>query len=672
MNRKLHILILTLGMVTFMPSICFARDRSVDSLVLFRVWNYAKNHPSTTEEVVKNVYMSYTFKVNRRNPTLFLIPTMYSIAKGDREFVGESYYKMRFHNAFQYDIRRQVLCGTVPHNRSVMPSIFEYATPDLYNETLYQGKILSPFYYSNRYFYKYRVTPVNSRLFIVRFRPRTNNTQMIKGYAFVDLENGCINTCQFDAEFDMISFNVTVAMNTGDKRIVVPERCTTEAKFNFMGNKISTKCRAFYSCPTTLPDSVDNVEDRALMETLRPNLLPATEQEIYDNYDREDSIAIAENAADTLEHKRSFSDFLWDNIGYNLINSTHAYAGSAYLRISPLLNPLYFGYSQGRGLSYKLDIGLRYSFNAHRYLTLEPRLGYNFKNKQFYYNAPLRMTYNPKRNGYVEMTWANGNRTNHAALVEDIQKKEGLEFEVPEFRDEIFQLVNNVEAFDWVEVKTGLVYHRRRSTNRQLMKSLGFEDEYQSFAPLLSLHFKPWQSRGPMLTANYERSFLNVMQSNLDYERWEFDLSYKHKMKSMRAINFRAGTGFYSQRGTDYFVDFDNFRDNNLPTGWDDDWTGQFQLVDSRWYNESNYYVRGNFSFESPLLALTWVPLVGRVIEMERVYISALSIQHTRPYFELGYGFSTRYFSTGLFASFLGTEYQKFGFKFTVELFRRW
>lgn len=175
-----------------------------------------------------------------------------------------------------------------------------------------------------------------------------------------------------------------------------------------------------------------------------------------------------------------------------------------------------------------------------------------------------------------------------------------------------------------------------------------------------------------MLTANYERSFLNVFRSNLDYERWEFDLSYKHKMKSMRAINFRAGTGFYSQRGTDYFVDFDNFRDNNLPTGWDDDWTGQFQLVNEHWYNESNYYIRGNFSFESPLLALTWVPLVGRVIEMERVYISALNIEHTRPYFELGYGFTTRYLSTGIFTSFLGGKFESFGCKFTVELFRRW
>jgi hypothetical protein len=57
---------------------------------------------------------------------------------------------------------------------------------------------------------------------------------------------------------------------------------------------------------------------------------------------------------------------------------------------------------------------------------------------------------------------------------------------------------------------------------------------------------------------------------------------------------------------------------------------------------------------------------------MERVYISALNIEHTRPYFELGYGFTTRYLSTGFFTSFLGSKYEGFGFKFTVELFRRW
>lgn len=149
-------------------------------------------------------------------------------------------------------------------------------------------------------------------------------------------------------------------------------------------------------------------------------------------------------------------------------------------------------------------------------------------------------------------------------------------------------------------------------------------------------------------------------------------MSYKQKLKTMRLLNMRVGTGFYTQRSTDYFVDFANFRDNNLATGWDDDWTGQFQLLDSRWYNESNYYLRGHLSFESPLLALTWIPLIGRIVETERLYLSALSIEHHRAYYELGYGFKTRYLSTGFFANFLGGKHQGFEFKFTIELFRRW
>jgi hypothetical protein len=69
---------------------------------------------------------------------------------------------------------------------------------------------------------------------------------------------------------------------------------------------------------------------------------------------------------------------------------------------------------------------------------------------------------------------------------------------------------------------------------------------------------------------------------------------------------------------------------------------------------------------------LSWLPWVGRIVETERIYISALSIEHTRPYFELGYGFQNRFFSTGIFASFLNTHFQSFGCKFTIELFRRW
>ena len=109
-----------------------------------------------------------------------------------------------------------------------------------------------------------------------------------------------------------------------------------------------------------------------------------------------------------------------------------------------------------------------------------------------------------------------------------------------------------------------------------------------------------------------------------------------------------------------------------MPGGWDDDWSGDFQLLNSEWYNESSYYVRGNLSYETPLLAGSWLPLIGHYIEKERLYFSALSIDNTRPYTEIGYGFTTRFVSIGLFASFLSTHYEGFGSKFTFELFRRW
>ena len=134
----------------------------------------------------------------------------------------------------------------------------------------------------------------------------------------------------------------------------------------------------------------------------------------------------------------------------------------------------------------------------------------------------------------------------------------------------------------------------------------------------------------------------------------------------------KVGGGFYSRKKDNYFVDFMHFRDNKLPEGWDDEWTGNFQLLNSNWYNESRYYARANISYESPFLLTSWLPLVGRLVERERFYISALSIDNTRPYSELGYAFTTRLLSIGLFASFLNTEFQNFECKFTFELFRRW
>ena len=119
-------------------------------------------------------------------------------------------------------------------------------------------------------------------------------------------------------------------------------------------------------------------------------------------------------------------------------------------------------------------------------------------------------------------------------------------------------------------------------------------------------------------------------------------------------------------------MDYANFRDNNLPEGWDDDWSGNFQLLDAHIYNESAYYMRANVSYESPMLFATWLPYFGKYIEKERFYVSSVLLEKTRPYYEVGYGFTNRYISVGLFASFYNSRIEKVGINFDFELFKRW
>ena len=660
-----------LGMMTLMPSICFASRRTDDSILVNRMWNYYEHNQYDTEGIEKNMYLKFRFNAKRRNALLYLVPTMYTIARGKRDYVSESYCKLTYHSARDFHIRRQAICGTIPRHRNVMPTLFEMITPDLYGVQLYPNRILSPFHRANRYFYKYRVTRKGSKVDI-NFRPRSSNTQLIKGMVTIDAMTGRILSLNWQGEFDMINFKIDAQMDRSREGSPLPVFSTTEATFKFMGNNIKSTITTFFDCHTALPDSINNVESPALMETLRPMPLEQEEKDIYTAYQQQEE---QEEQNDTI-HKgnsrlKEVKDVAWDFVGDNFINSIHTHTETISLNISPLFNPLYMGYSKSKGISYKLDVGARYAWNAYRYLTLSPKFGYNFKGQQFYYTIPLRMTYNPKRNGFAEITWGNGNRTSNAALSEAFQKVMGDNIAMPDFKDEYVQLINNVKASDWLEVATGMVYHLRESSDRALMQQAGLAEEYLSFAPILTLKLNPWK-KGPTFTANYERGIKGILQSNLGYERWEFDAVYKHQNKSVRILNLRLGTGFYTRRSTDYFVDFSNFRDNNLPTGWEDDWTGQFQLLDSRWYNESDYYLRSHVSYDSPLLMLSWIPWVGRIVETERVYISALSIEHTRPYFELGYGFQTRFISTGFFASFLNSKFQNFGCKFTIELFRRW
>lgn len=322
-----------------------------------------------------------------------------------------------------------------------------------------------------------------------------------------------------------------------------------------------------------------------------------------------------------------------------------------------------------------MKINARYDFAYNKNISLNPSAGYNFKIKKMYINAPLRYTYNSKHNRWVELLWSNGNRITNSSILDIIkdERRDTLDFSslsLDYFDDNMLKLSASTDIGKKLSLMLACTYHVRKAVNRDDMIEMGKPTSYRSFAPQISLAFRPYV-KGPVFTANYERSLPDILKSNMEYERYEFDVSFNKQLRRLRQYNLRAGCGFYTNQTTTYFVDFSNFRENYLPDDTDD-WTGQFQMLNSQWYNASKYYVRTNVSYESPLLFLTWIPLVGKYIETERLYLNTLQIEHTRPYLELGYSLTNRYFSVGVFGSLLNGSIHEIGSKFTLELFRRW
>lgn len=669
----------------------------VDTLVMNRLFSFMHKYKDELDGFTTNVYAKHLYQVNKRNAGLLAIPSMYSISHGERTFVSEEYSRFTFKGVGEYENRWQVYCTTIPRNRRTMSVLFKYLTPKFYNVTIYDDHILSPFCKENRIYYQYRTVPLANHKVRLYFRPRiVRNTQLVRGKAILDERTGRIEQVEMDGEFDMIKFQTLIMMGDKGARALLPKICQTNISFKFGGNDVSSQFEAIFDCPITLPDSVNVKGDRLLMDSIRPTSLSEAELLVYEDFDRKHGLLVdeePEQEPDTLEvtqawvkeeerpqdvptrHHNYLKEIGWDLIGENLINSLRTESDKGYVKLSPILDPQYISYSQSKGFSYRMKLGAQYRFSSNAWVNFNPFAGYNFKYREFYYRAPISLQYNHQLDAGVDLVFGNDHRIGSSVILDEIKKEQGDLPELEEmnlnlFDDNYIRLHHHIQPKKWLRVETGLVYHYRTSMNASAMKSYGKESSYYSLAPSLSLNLRPWEN-APMLTVDYERG-VKVNHKYINYERWEADVSHKHHLCRTQVLNLRLGGGLYTTKENDFFMDFAHFHDNNLPGGWDDDWAGNFQMLDPSLYNESKYYLRGNVSFETPLMAGFLVPIVGRYVEREKLYLSTLNIQHTRQYSELGYGFTCRYFSMGLFSSFLNFEYQDMGCKFTFELFGRW
>ena len=669
------IIIIVLGILTCMPGFVFSREKK-DSLILYQIHNYHLKNIRLSDSIQDNVYLKMRYDIERRNPILKFIPSAHVLYHDEREYLRESYNNIIFTNNHNFDINSQVISTTIRGNRRGISTLLGLLTPNLYETTMYDNHILSPLSKYNRRYYRYKQNEDSDGNIRLDFRPKTYNTQMISGYAIIEPSGRIIRTV-LNGEFDMITFRTEIRQGDNKVNDIIPSLCTTAATFRFLGNRISVLVNTAYHNKYTLPDSIQQTNSREMMDTLRPIPLSEKDRIIYARYDEQKKASDEAAFADTVPQKKSLLRKIFlDTIGDNLITPIAAESDKGFFKLSPLINPLQLSWSDRRGFRYKINLRSRYTFSQHRYLTFNPIFGYNFKFREFYFTMPLRMTYNPKRNGYAEIIYGNGNRISNGTVADAINKVHGdtIDFSgtgIDLFTDNYLKAFNNIMVFDWFDIESGFVYHYRKAINKDVMEKYDVDTKYRSFALMFGAKIRPWD-KGPMISLDWERGLKGIYKSTIDYESLELDASWKIPLRGLRVLNFRTGSGIYTRRVQNYFVDFANFRDNNLPEGWEDGWSGNFELLRSRVYNQSKYYLRANASYDSPLLVACWVPYLGKFIERERFYLSSAIVERSRPYFELGYSFTNRYISIGMFAGFKNTHFQEVGFDFEYELFRRW
>lgn len=672
--------------------------------------------------------------IRKRNHLLRYIPSMFKLKRNVREYLAESYSDMHFSAPNIYDHKLKACTGTASGFRGPKGSVVEFFHVNVYSSSLLYSKLLSPLSASASKYYKYRLDSVirykNEMAYRISFKPHKRSSQLVEGYMVVSNDVWSIRELQFSGESEYLRFDNRIVMgDTGEQNEFLPVRFDLNTTFRFLGNVIDASYITTFNY-----NSIDIKETRRLPKrdekkdydltasytlrsdtsrfytdtlhfaSLRPIELSETEKRIYkDHYWKNDTVLF-------VPQKKTSTKVFWSEVSDALVgNYTLDLAELGSVRTSPLINPVLLNYSRRDGVSYSYEFRYNRLFNRDRYLRIVPRVGYNFKQKEFYWRVKTDFDYWPHKRAAIHLDFGNGNRIYSSGILDELKAMPDSIFDFNKihldyFRDFYVDLRHSLEIVNGFTVDVGIAVHKRTAVKKSEFVPVDpqkssiladaalddpgftekFRNSYISFAPRVRLKWTPGQyyymsgkrkvnlhSDYPTFLVDWERGIKGVFSSTGNYERIEFDMQHQISLGLLRSVYYRLGFGAFTKQEQLYFVDFANFSKRNLPVGWNDDIGGVFQNLDRRWYNSSRKYLRGNLTYEAPFLLLPLLFRNTKYVLNERLYFGGLVVPHLNPYLEVGYGIGTHIFDVGIFASSINGKFHEVGFKMTFELFNR-
>lgn len=654
-----------------------------DTTLAGRVFAYVEGQKEQVQTTKRyTTYTRFQIDIQRRNVLLMAVPSLFEIGRTrKRHFMGEMYDSVYVSTDTRVSIKNIKRATTVPHGEKAFPFMEDVLNLQMYHASWYDGYFHSPFVASNARLYHFEQRIITPQLACLWFKPLRKNTRLVSGWVMVVPTSGRILSGMLKGEYDMQTFELEFTMPHPGEDVGVPQSCKLHFDFRFMGNHVS----GAYISESLVNQKVDTVavansSGFHSFTYLRTFPLNATD-EMFLPIERKVVEIPVDTTLNLVRRRPSWKYVLWDKVGKNLFNPFQTSVGKkkkGFFKVNPLFNPLYMGYTPGSGFIYKTGLRLGYTLSPEMGFEMRLNAGYSFKQRQFYYEIPVTYTFSKRKQGNVQLWIANGNRissnTFEESLPDNVIAQALLSgFDISNFKDNSVKLQAHLDLMPRLGISIGGVYHRRIPLDKNGFRALNLPIEYRSLAPFVAFTCQPFDSKGPVYSLLYERSFKNAAQSNIAYERWELDCQYLITLPRLRSFSFRAGSGFYTQRYRDsYFLDYTNFRQETLPGGWNDEWTGGFELLSRSEYNRSSYYIRSNVTYESTTMLAARLPYLGRFFEKERLYTGILWTSSLHPYIECGYGFTTRWLSLGVFVGNKQGRFSGIGCRFALELFRRW
>lgn len=663
------------------------------------------------KEYDARLYVRCRMNVNRRNVLMNLVPSMFKFQSGRNAYIAETNNELHYTAPNIYDRKINEITGTFA-NLQTQPDIFsDYFYINIYATTLLEDRLLSPLAIENKSYYRYKLDDYAStdREFHILIIPRHRNTQLVRGEVCLDRHSGTIRRINISGQYDLLNFSLNITMGEEGAAAFLPVRYNGEIDFKFAGNSLSANYLAALDYENIVNGYVNEEKHIRKKLDLTTSYRLSTEHTRFlkSPWEFGDYRCVPLSSADSLIYRQAehYNDstgravtplkrnkFLWGQVG-ELILKSHKFkmGNTAAIKVSPIINPVLLSYNSAYGYSYRVDFPLQLQIRNGQSFELFPRIGYNFTEKQFYWRVTSTLNYLPRKQGNLILTLGNGERIYNSSVLDRLKSltRDQINFNkmnLNYFNDSFLDLSNRIELFNGFRLTTGIIYHKRTPYARPDIPPdiTPLPRRYISFAPHVRLEYTPRQyyyydnynkvntkSAYPTFSVDWERGLKNTVKSTITYERLEFEINYKLRIKSLRSFSSRLGYGFFTQQPDIFFVDYANFSRYSIPYGWEDEMGGIFHLLDRRWYNASTNYLRANIVYESPMLLLTRIPGLPRYIQQERLYLNFLRMNNLHFYCEAGYGFATHIFDVGAFVSNINGKFNSFGCKFTFELFRK-